>query len=114
MNNLIQQKCVPCEGAVDPYSANQIQENLKKVNLEWKVLENKKIKYNFKFKDFISALNFVNKVAVLAEKEEHHPDIYVHNYNEVRIELSIHAIDGLFLNDFIMAAKIEKIKQEFA
>ena len=62
-----------------------------------------------KFKDFVEAMKFVNKVAVLAEKEGHHPDITI-NWNKITMQLSTHAIKGLSENDFIMAAKIDKIR----
>lgn len=53
-------------------------------------------------------MKFVNKLAKIANKEGHHPDIYIF-YNKVRIELWTHAINGLFKNDFILAAKVEKL-----
>lgn len=66
----------------------------------------KKIYREFKFNNFKEAMEFVNQVASLAESEGHHPDIYIHHWNKVRLELSTHAIGGLSENDFIMAAKI--------
>lgn len=66
----------------------------------------KKISKEYKFKDFIGAINFVERVADLAEMEGHHPDIHVY-YNKVVLELSTHAIGGLSENDFILAAKID-------
>lgn len=74
----------------------------------WEILENKKIKQQFQFKNFKEAMHFVNQVAEIAETEQHHPDIYIF-YNKVIIELWTHFIDGLTENDFIMAAKIESI-----
>ncbi len=60
---------------------------------------------DYKFSNFTEAMAFVNRVAGLAEREDHHPDMHV-SYNRVRLELSTHSIGGLSLNDFIMAAKI--------
>ena len=74
----------------------------------WKVLDNKKLEREFKFKDFKGAMAFVNRVADIADSEGHHPDIYVF-YNLVRFELSTHAIGGLSENDFILAAKIDVV-----
>ena len=65
-----------------------------------------KITKEFKFKDFIGAINFVERVADVAEMEGHHPDIHVY-YNKVILELWTHAIAGLSENDFILAAKID-------
>lgn len=72
------------------------------------MIEEKKIKYQFKFKDFEEAMDFVNRVAAIAQKEGHHPDICVY-YNKVNITLWTHFISGLHENDFILAAKIEKL-----
>ena len=66
-------------------------------------------KVKFVFRDFKEALSFVNKVGRLAETEDHHPDIFLHNYKKVDITLSTHAIGGLSVNDFIMAAKINQL-----
>ncbi|MEI7709427.1 MAG: 4a-hydroxytetrahydrobiopterin dehydratase [bacterium] len=66
----------------------------------------KMISKEFKFQDFIGAINFVERVADVAEMEGHHPDIHIH-YNKVLLELTTHAIGGLSENDFIVAAKID-------
>jgi 4a-hydroxytetrahydrobiopterin dehydratase len=68
--------------------------------------DSKSISQEFKFKDFKEAMEFVNKVADIAEEQGHHPDMIV-SYNKVTISLITHAIDGLSTNDFIMASKIE-------
>ena len=76
---------------------------------KWKVAsDDKKISRLFKFNDFKEALIFVNKVGAIAEEQGHHPDFAI-NYNEVTLELWTHAVGGLNANDFIMAAKIDKL-----
>lgn len=70
--------------------------------------EDKKIKKEFKFADFKGAMEFVNRIARLAEEESHHPAIFI-SYNKVRLTFSTHAIGGLSENDFIMAAKTDKL-----
>lgn len=67
-----------------------------------------KIEKLFKFKNFKEAMVFVNKVAEIAEEEGHHPDIFI-QWNKVTLTLWTHAINGLFDNDFILAAKIDKL-----
>ena len=106
MIDLNQKKCVSCEGGVEPLNRQKIEEYLPAINPEWEVVEDKMLKRRFKFKDFKEAMEFVNKVAILAESEGHHPDIKI-NWNKVTLELSTHAIGGLSENDFIMAAKTE-------
>lgn len=102
------QKCVPCEGNVKPFTAAQVAVYKPQVP-EWLVLDNLKLQREFKFKNFVEAVAFVNKIAQIAEAEGHHPDIYVHNWNKVTITLWTHAIKGLYLNDFILAAKIDAL-----
>lgn len=73
-------------------------------------LEKKSIVLDRKFKNFKDAMHFVSKVADIAENQGHHPDIFLHNWNQVRLTLSTHAIKGLSINDFIVAAKINSLK----
>lgn len=76
----------------------------------WKVTKDgKEISRDFIFADFVSALAFVNQVGALAEAEEHHPDIFLHDYKQVTITLSTHDVGGLSENDFIVATKIDTI-----
>ena len=106
MDKLINKKCVPCEGWMKPLTKEQFEQHLPEV-ANWAVIEDKKIEKDFKFKDFKEAITFVNKVGAIAEEENHHPDINLHNWNKVKITLSTHAIKGLSDNDFILAAKID-------
>ena len=105
---LTHQKCVPCEGNVQPFTPDQVKIYAPQVP-EWRVLEDKKLEREFKFKNFVAALTFINKVGAIAEQEGHHPDIYLHGWNKVTFTLWTHAIKGLFLNDFILAAKIDEV-----
>ena len=106
---LIQKKCRPCEGWERPFNENEIANYISKVE-GWEVTENRKIKKDFKFKNFKEVMNFVNKTADLVEEENHHPNIYIF-YNHVKFELFTHAIGGLSENDFIMAAKIDELRK---
>ena len=110
MEDLLKRKCVPCEGGVPPLGKKQVELLLSQVP-GWKVSEdNKLISKEFKFKDFVAVMKFVNQVADLAEEENHHPDIHIYQWNHLRLELWTHAINGLSDNDFIMAAKINALK----
>lgn len=101
-------KCIPCEGGTKPLTKGKIEEYLSVINPAWEVVDDLKLKRKFKFHNFKKAIEFVNKLADLAESEGHHPDIEI-NYNKVTLELTTHAIGGLSENDFIMAAKTESI-----
>jgi 4a-hydroxytetrahydrobiopterin dehydratase len=109
--DLIGKRCMPCEGGVPPIKGKEIDQYLTSLESPWEVLDEKKIKKIFIFEDFKQSISFVNKVASLAEDEGHHPDILI-MYNKVTIELWTHAIMGLSENDFILAAKIEKIAKQ--
>ncbi len=103
--NLSNKKCIPCEVGGLPMATDQIILYAKDIP-EWKVSDDQKcISRTFKFKDFKESINFVNKVAELAESEGHHPDINI-SYNKVTLELTTHAVGGLTENDFIVATKI--------
>jgi 4a-hydroxytetrahydrobiopterin dehydratase len=108
MSELTEKKCVPCEEGTEPLNTKQIEEYTGKLETEWEVLENKKIYKEFPFENFMRGMEFANKVAAIAEEENHHPDMCVH-YPKVDITLSTHNIGGLSENDFILAAKIEKL-----
>lgn len=106
--DLLKKHCVPCEGGVDPIKGEKLQYYLPAVP-QWTLVDEMKIERDFAFKDFKEAMAFVNKVADLAEEEQHHPDISIHNWRKVKISLMTHKIKGLFDNDFVMAAKINAI-----
>lgn len=106
--DLSQKKCVPCEIGTPPLTKGEYEPLLKQLKLDWEIIEGKKIQHEFKFKDFMKALEFVNKVGQLAEEENHHPNMHIY-YSRVVIDLTTHNIKGLSENDFILAAKIENL-----
>ncbi len=110
-DSLTQRRCGPCEGGVAPLTRGQFDQYLEQID-NWSVFGDKRIERGFEFKSFAQALKFVNAVAGIAEEEGHHPDILLHDWNKVRISLRTHAIDGLSVNDFIVAAKIDRINQD--
>lgn len=108
ISDLSQKHCVPCEGGTLPLSRKESEFLLKEVS-NWTLIEEKEIEKNYIFKDFREALQFMNDVGRIAENEGHHPDLKLHNYKEVNVRISTHAIDGLSENDFILAAKIDDL-----
>ncbi len=109
-SSLSQLKCKPCSGNTSKLSLDEIQKKLSEVN-EWKLNDNKEMIFKkFNFKNFKKALNFTNLVGELAEEEGHHPDISL-GWGYCLIMIHTHAIKGLSINDFILAAKIDKIIQ---
>jgi 4a-hydroxytetrahydrobiopterin dehydratase len=104
---LTEKKCVPCEGGVPPFDKKKIAEYVKQLPSGWDVVDGKAIEKLFKFKSFPETMAFVNKIALIAQEEGHHPDMEVH-YSKLLVKFSTHAIGGLSENDFIMAAKIDR------
>jgi 4a-hydroxytetrahydrobiopterin dehydratase len=101
-------KCLPCEGGIPKSDTNQISILLKSLHTGWILVDEMKIIRKFNFVNFRHTMDFVNNVALLAEEEDHHPDIFI-SYGLCRIELWTHAIQGLSENDFILAAKIDDL-----
>ena len=102
------QKCQACSGNTPKFDEKQISDILSKLN-SWSVNDEQKMIYKkFNFKTFKQALNFTNKVGEIADLEGHHPDISL-GWGYSLIMLHTHAIQGLSINDFIIAAKIDEI-----
>ena len=101
-------KCVPCEGNVPPLTPEKAAEYVATLD-DWSLIDGAHLlAKHFMFSNFKQTMVFINKVAELAEEEGHHPDFTI-SYGSVTIELMTHAIGGLSENDFILAAKIDKI-----
>ena len=111
MSDLINKKCVPCEGGILPFDISEIHKYQKKVD-GWNISQNKKeiffLNKKFIFKNFFNSQKFVNKVGEISEEEGHHPDIKF-GWGYAEIQITTHAIEGLSENDFILAAKIDQI-----
>ena len=104
--DLKNQKCQACSGNTPTFDEKEISKHLSKLD-NWFVNDEQKMIYKkFMFKTFHQALNFTNKVGELADKEGHHPDVSL-GWGYSLIMLHTHAIKGLSINDFIMAAKID-------
>lgn len=105
---LTEKKCVPCEGYVPPLNREQALKLLAEIS-GWEINSNaKEISREFQFKNFFRTMAFVNAVAWIANQENHHPDMEV-SFDRCKIRFSTHAIKGLSENDFICAAKINKL-----
>ncbi|MEW5977165.1 MAG: 4a-hydroxytetrahydrobiopterin dehydratase [Acidobacteriota bacterium] len=109
-SELAKRQCVPCRGGVPPLGKEPIQTLLKELNA-WSVEKDHHLVKTFKFPDFKEALNFVNRVGAVAEREDHHPDIYL-AWGKVRVEIWTHKIDGLTESDFVLAAKIDVVAEQ--
>lgn len=106
---LVQKKCVPCEGGIPKLSVAAAKAQLARLD-GWRLThDGQRIRKDWVVKNFLAGMDFFGKVADLAEDEGHHPDLHLEGYRNVSIEIWTHAIGGLSENDFILAAKIDRL-----
>ncbi len=106
MIDFTKKKCVPCEGGTLPYSDAEAREMLG--SLKGWIIDNSALVKVYPFTNYFQTMAFVNALAWISHREDHHPDLTV-AYNKCRIEYSTHAIGGLSENDFICAAKCDAL-----
>jgi 4a-hydroxytetrahydrobiopterin dehydratase len=107
MGKLATKKCTACEAGTSALSRSDITPLLGQLR-GWEVVDSHHLRKDWTFPDFAAALRFVNRVGEVAEREAHHPDIYL-SWGKARIELWTHKVNGLTENDFIVAAKIDEL-----
>jgi 4a-hydroxytetrahydrobiopterin dehydratase len=107
-DDLAAKHCVPCRGGVPPLAGDELRKLEQELGGGWQVVEEHHLRKAFPFPDFVTALDFVNRVGELAEQEGHHPDILL-SWGRVEIEIFTHKIDGLTESDFILAARIDRL-----
>ncbi len=113
VNTLTEKKCRPCEGIGKSLDAARIKEYLP-LTPGWTVeADGKGIVREFVMKNFLAAVRAIERIAEIAEGENHHPDIHLTGYRKLKICLTTHALGGLSENDFIVAAKINELAMEF-
>jgi len=112
MEMLADKKCVPCEGGVDPLTADQARAYLKELHDDWSLdADDSAIEREFRFPAFSRTMSFVNAVGFVATNEGHHPEV-TFSYGFCRVRYWTHAIGGLSDNDFICAAKIDRLAED--
>ena len=102
-------RCQPCEGGVPPVPPDEARRLIQEVPGWELAADGRRISRRWVAKDFAAGMEFLQRVAQLAEDEDHHPDLHLVGYRQVSLELSTHAIGGLSENDFILAAKINDL-----
>ena len=109
--DLYQRHCLPCKNGTPPMT--EVDEDTHFKNLVgWELVRTgtQMIRKEMKFKKYLEGIAYVSRVGAMADEENHHPDMHIF-YKRVVVELSTHAIGGLSINDFILAAKIDKMEQ---
>lgn len=109
IDQLSVKKCKPCEGGVPALNQGQAEDALRALP-GWSLSGDAKgMRREWVMKDFVSAVELIGRIKDVAEADDHHPDLHLTSYRRLTVELSTHAIGGLSENDFILAAKIEKL-----
>jgi 4a-hydroxytetrahydrobiopterin dehydratase len=109
---LTSKHCLPCEGGVPALSPEKVHDYLTALP-GWKLTpDGMRIRRDWRVKDFVTALDFFQRVGQLAETEDHHPDLHLVGYRNAAIEIWTHALNGLSENDFILASKIDTLPVE--
>jgi 4a-hydroxytetrahydrobiopterin dehydratase len=102
-------KCEACSGSTPSLTAVEIARMRSELDSDWSVVDNKQLRREWKTKNFNSAFSRATSIALLAEQEGHHPDLEI-GWGRLVCALTTHAIGGLSKNDFIMAAKIDRLE----
>ncbi len=110
--NLAEKKCSPCSAGAPTLEINRANELLDCLGNKWELNSNRHLEKVFKFTTFSDAMAFANSIALIAEKENHHPDLHI-GWGKCAVEIWTHNIGGLSENDFYLAAKIEKIVKKY-
>lgn len=108
MSELASRSCVPCKGGTPPLRGEAL-DRLHRELPAWEVVDEHHLTRTFRFPDFKSALEFTNQVGALAESERHHPDLHL-AWGKVGVTIWTHKIDGLTESDFILGAKIDRLR----
>jgi 4a-hydroxytetrahydrobiopterin dehydratase len=108
MDDLSKRHCAPCQGGTPPLSGEAIAPLRRQLHPDWRVVDEHHLERTFRFPDFREALAFTNRVGELAETEDHHPDLHL-AWGKVTMQVWTHKIGGLSDNDFILAAKADRL-----
>jgi len=107
-SSLTNQHCIPCQGGMPALSSEESDRLLAQLQNDWQLNGQGHLCKRYAFKNFMSAMDFANKIATLAEQEGHHPDLTI-VWGACAVEIWTHKIQGLTESDFILAAKIEAL-----
>lgn len=107
--DLSNKNCTPCKGGVPPLKGEPLAQLHRQLGGGWQIIDDHHLEKEYLFKDFKEALAFTNELGKIAEREGHHPDIFL-SYGKVKVQLWTHKINGLSESDFILAAKYDAIR----
>ena len=106
---LVQKQCVPCRGGIPPLKGNPLQTLFKRLENGWKIIDEHHLQKDYTFDSYQEAVRFTNLIADLAESEGHHPELLL-SFQNVRVSIWTHKIDGMVESDFIFATEVELVE----
>jgi 4a-hydroxytetrahydrobiopterin dehydratase len=112
MSQLASKQCVPCRGGVPPLRGEALGALHRELGGDaggWRVVDEHHLEKDYRFRDFREALDYVNRVGVMAEEQKHHPDLLL-AWGRARITIWTHKIDGLTESDFVFAARCDALR----
>ena len=110
MSDLSSHECIPCKGGVPPLESEAIDALLEQLSDDWEVVDDHHLTREYSFKGYQPAVDYTNRVAAIAEAQNHHPDILL-TWGKVTVTIWTHKIDGLTTSDFIFAAKCDALAE---
>ena len=113
MSSLSDRKCIPCEGGVPPLASSKKIELLKEIDSSWQLTHNnRRLERSLELKGFQNPMKLAYEVGLLADEQWHHPDLHI-SFNKIRIEIWTHKINNLVESDYVFAAKVDNIINNF-
>ena len=108
MTDLASRECVPCRGGISPLQGAELAALHQELGNDWRLVDEHHLDKEYKFPNFVAALDFANQVGALAEEVNHHPEIRL-SWGWVRLIIYTHKIDGLTESDLVWAAKADRL-----
>ena len=109
MSELAEKQCVPCKGGVPPLAGEALARLHEELGGGWEVVDGHHLRKEYRFRNFVEALAFTNRIGAMAEEQQHHPDVHL-AWGRVAVEIWTHKIDGLTESDFVFAAKCDALE----
>lgn len=108
---LAEKKCVPCSGGVPPLEDEVQDRLLRELDGDWRIVDRHHLERRFEFSDFVGPLELTGEIGRLAEEEGHHPELML-GWGHLDVQIWTHKIDGLTESDFVLAAKIDRLRKD--
>lgn len=110
---LLGKKCIACQGGQLPYTLEESENMLSKINPGWELIDKAtKLTRVLNFKNFSAPMNLAVRIGEIADSENHHPDLYI-SWGKLGVTITTHTIKGLAESDFIFAAKVDDAVEKF-